>query len=80
MKLHSNLQAFYYAGPEVPEGIVITNYSCDLDDEVASRLALMVPERFSLKPFSTRERTQSEYSTTGQPADPPEEPTEEGSE
>jgi hypothetical protein len=79
MKLHCKMQACHFVNSIVPEGIVITNYTCELNDEAASQLALLKPDMFSLKAFTTREKIASVYSAT--PVAPaPEEPTEGGNE
>lgn len=56
MKLHCNRKNIHYKGPDAREGITITNYTCDVSDESAARLALLVPRLFSLKAFPSRER------------------------
>lgn len=78
MKLHCNRKNIHYKGPDAREGITITNYSCDVDDESAARLALLVPRLFSLKAFPTRERRVDPLEET--PKEAPEETPEEGSE
>ena len=70
MKLYCRHKEMRFGDARFPDGLIISNYTTAVDDEIGSRLALDHPDLFSMRKFAKADQVESVYKVVDEtPAD-----------